>query len=108
LKVCFQCKTEWLDRETPGFSAMCEKCGSYLHCCRNCRFYSPGMNNDCRETQAEPVRDKEKFNRCEWFQFSEGDNAGEAEKRAAAARARLEALFGPPGTQDAADAENEK
>jgi len=100
MNSCHSCGNQWLEREAPGFSATCEKCGEFLHCCRNCRFHSPGMHNDCCETQAEMVRDKENRNRCEWFQFADRDadgNTGELPDRSAAARARLEELFGPPG-----------
>jgi hypothetical protein len=45
----------------------CPKCDSDLHCCRNCRFYDPGKHNQCAETQAEWVGDKEASNYCDYF-----------------------------------------
>ncbi len=98
MKACHSCGEEWTDREPPGFSVTCEKCGEFLHCCRNCRFCVPSRHNDCSEPQAEMVRDKENRNLCEWFQFADGDAVGDGVSRSAAARARLEELFGPPGT----------
>jgi len=46
----------------------CPNCDADLHCCRNCRFYDPGKHNECAETQAEWVRDKEASNYCGYFQ----------------------------------------
>ena len=96
MKACHACGAEWTEQENPGFSTQCEGCGEYLHCCRNCRFYAPGHHNDCREDQAETVRDGAVRNLCEYFQFTDRDAAGAAPDRSAAARARLEELFGEP------------
>jgi hypothetical protein len=46
---------------------LCTSCGKDLRVCKNCRFYLPGASNDCRETSAEPVKDKERANFCDWF-----------------------------------------
>ncbi len=46
---------------------ICDRCGAYLHCCRNCEFYAPGIANDCREPNAELVADKEQGNFCDFF-----------------------------------------
>lgn len=96
MKACYSCGEVWMDREPPGFSVSCEKCGEFLHCCSNCRFHEPGRHNDCREPQAEMVRDKQNRNLCEWFQFADGDAGDGGASRSATARARLEELFGPP------------
>jgi hypothetical protein len=45
----------------------CSKCDSDLHVCKNCRFYDRQYHNECRETQAEWVSDKERANYCEYF-----------------------------------------
>ncbi|HLI30110.1 MAG TPA: hypothetical protein VKV79_03290 [Terriglobia bacterium] len=45
----------------------CSKCGADLHSCRNCQFYDPSKHNQCAETQAEWVRDKEAANYCDYF-----------------------------------------
>ena len=45
----------------------CSKCGAGLRSCRNCQFYDPSKNNQCAETQAEWVRDKEVVNHCDYF-----------------------------------------
>jgi hypothetical protein len=46
----------------------CACCHSDLHCCRNCRFFDPGKNNQCSEPQAEWVSDKHRANFCEYFE----------------------------------------
>jgi hypothetical protein len=45
----------------------CLQCGNDLHCCKNCRHYDPQYHNECRETQAEWVSDKERANFCDYF-----------------------------------------
>ncbi len=81
--------------ERVGFRDACSSCGADLHACRNCAHHDPQAAHGCRETQAEPVQDAERANRCEWFRPGDGD-AG-ADSRAASeraqARAALDALF---------------
>ena len=45
----------------------CSKCDSDLHACKNCQFYDRQYHNECRETQAEWVNDKERANFCDYF-----------------------------------------
>jgi len=52
---CHRCGTT-VDGERAGVRAVCEHCSAYLHCCRNCDFYAPGVANDCREPTAERWR----------------------------------------------------
>ncbi len=65
---CFKCgeKNEFPDRVP--LRAECSKCGEDLHVCKCCQFYDPKVYNECREPQAEVVHDKERSNRCEYFQ----------------------------------------
>lgn len=74
-----------------GFRDECEGCGRALHVCRNCGFYDPAYNNSCRETMAERVVDKERFNFCEYF--IPGDAAIQPQAKKAGAQDKLEALF---------------
>ena len=50
---------------------VCPKCHKATHCCKNCRFYSPGKHNDCDEPVAERVTDKDRANFCDYFEPSE-------------------------------------
>lgn len=89
--VCFSCRhsNELIDNKV-GFRDDCEKCGQDLHVCKNCRFYDPGAYNECRESSADIVREKERANYCDYFQpNSEGQSGAKKEDLLAAA----EALF---------------
>jgi hypothetical protein len=79
--------------------ASCENCDTDLRACVQCRHYDTSRNNQCTETEADPVVDKKRRNFCEFFYFSREKGvprAGEG-KRAAEARAKLDALFGGGG-----------
>lgn len=85
-------------REAPyPRDAECKRCSADLRCCRNCRHYDTRASNECRETEAELVTDKNRRNFCEYFEFTEKQvvtgTAGAPVDRAAEARAKLEALF---------------
>ena len=64
---CYKCGTPVITERKPGFQDVCEGCGSYLHCCLNCRFYDTDGNR-CTEPTADWVGDRHSFNRCEYFQ----------------------------------------
>ena len=62
------------------------------------------MNNECRETQAEPVVEKKRRNFCEYFYFSrEAYSVGGGTGKVSEARAKLEALFGRSGASPPVD-----
>jgi hypothetical protein len=91
---CFSCNavTKLAAGERIGFSDRCERCDADLHVCRNCRLHDPNAYNECRESSAERVRDRDRANRCEYF--APGDRAGGRGVPArAAARAALDDLF---------------
>ena len=72
----------------------CPRCDADLHACRNCRHYDPGAHHECRENQAEWVRDKERNNRCDYFDpLAEAWRGGAAPPAGDAARAGFDALF---------------
>jgi hypothetical protein len=50
-----------------GTRDACPRCDADLHSCRNCRHFDPARHNQCLETQAEWVRDKEASNYCDYF-----------------------------------------
>ena len=58
----------------------------------NCRLYDRGSHHDCREEQAEWVRDKEKANHCSYFSTRGLD--GSSADETLAAQTKLEDLFG--------------
>jgi len=64
---CYFCKKEIKYSGKIGFRDTCPYCSNDIHICYNCEFYEPGRYNECRETSAENVRDKERANRCDYF-----------------------------------------
>lgn len=50
-----------------SFRSTCDKCGTDLHTCKNCKYHYPGKPNDCTVLTALFVRDKERYNFCEDF-----------------------------------------
>lgn len=48
-------------------SESCSGCDSDTRCCRNCLFYDPKLNNECRESRADPVVEKGRATFCEFF-----------------------------------------
>jgi hypothetical protein len=67
--VCWSCGAalEAVDYQREG---ECQRCRKQTHVCRNCRFYEPGRPSDCQEPIAEPVRDKDRANFCDYFEPS--------------------------------------
>ena len=88
---CYRCG-EPFDGERVPVRGVCSRCSAFLHCCRNCDHYAPGLANDCREPRAEHVVDKEQANFCDWFRPA--PNPRPAATSASSARAALDALFG--------------
>ncbi|HHN46577.1 MAG TPA: hypothetical protein ENN09_03970 [Planctomycetes bacterium] len=65
--VCYKCRTPWLEAGKPGFGDVCPNCGSYLHCCFNCRFYDEYTRPHCSEPNADGSFDPNGMNHCEYF-----------------------------------------
>lgn len=49
----------------------CPYCSTSLHCCRMCSFYDPKCYNECRESNADRITDKEKANFCDYFNLTD-------------------------------------
>ena len=69
---CFSCHTDLEYPDKVGFRAECGHCGADVHCCKNCRFYDPKVYNECKETSADVVREKDRANYCEFYQPAGG------------------------------------
>lgn len=72
-------------------SDTCAHCMTDVRCCKMCQFYDPKSYNECRESSADRVQDKEKANFCDYFKI--GSSYNDAEKARQDARALAEALF---------------
>ena len=88
---CFFCDKPLKLKGKISIRESCPECGMDAHVCLNCDFYDLGHSNDCRETQAEPVRDRDRRNVCEYFVLSESGKS--ADPSLDKARAGLEELF---------------
>ena len=69
----------------------CEHCGRDTHVCKNCIHYDRAFNNECRESQADRVVEKEKSNFCDYFKPS--DRTGGSASSIEALKAAADALF---------------
>lgn len=89
--TCWSCRqpTEMEDKVVRGDE--CPHCRNDMRSCKNCAYYDPGAHNDCRETIAEYVPDKERSNFCGMYKPFEG--VREPGEDVDAARAKLESLF---------------
>jgi len=99
--ICWKCKKE-ISIEKPVRGDECPLCHADLHVCRACDFYESGAHNDCRESSADMVTDKERANFCDYFRVALREPQGphaktggpEALEGAKAARDAFNALFG--------------
>ena len=101
--ICWKCKKE-ISIEKPVRGDECPLCHADLHVCRACDFYESGAHNDCRESSADMVTDKERSNFCDYFrvalrqaqgpQGAQGSQGAQSGNKAAAARNAFNALFG--------------
>ncbi len=64
---CYSCGHLSLNSERVGRRDACECCGADLRVCRNCGHFDPSAYNQCRETQADRVVEKERANFCDFF-----------------------------------------
>jgi hypothetical protein len=96
--VCWRCGASLAALTLPLRRAEeCPSCRSQLHVCRLCKNYDRTRPKQCREEDAEEVRDKERANFCDWFRPRAG--AFDAAKAAAEQQAKdaLASLFGSAG-----------
>lgn len=89
--LCFKCQTKLEPREPVSRHEECPKCRSDVRACANCEFYDPKIYNECRETQAERILEKERANMCDFFRLRKGGSSVQSEKQNALDAA--EALF---------------
>jgi len=93
-------------RDRVPFKELCPTCEAFLHCCCNCRLYSPDAHNHCLSPTTEFVPDVERGNYCDEFHFREqeepepskadaaaAEEQQQTESRGLSARERFEKLF---------------
>ncbi len=83
----------------------CPHCAVQLHVCRMCTFYDQAVPRQCREDDAEDVKEKQRANFCDYFKLSLNAHDPRFSREDANARDQLGALFGDdnksPGADDA-------
>ena len=87
---CAFCQNEVVVSERVGRRDVCSHCGRDLHCCCQCHFYDKNVHHECREPQADYVKEKDQANFCDYFRF---DPKIQAKVEDAAAKAKFENLF---------------
>ncbi|MEY4616506.1 MAG: hypothetical protein RJB66_1466 [Pseudomonadota bacterium] len=89
--ACFSCgKSLNLGAEV-GRREECPSCRADVHVCKNCTWYDRSAYNECREPQADVVREKDRSNFCDYFKI--GDKSAVAGPSKEDLRAQAEALF---------------
>lgn len=89
---CWKCGQELSGGEY-GRGESCPGCGTDAKACRNCAHYAPALNNECRESAAERVLDKERANFCEFFRPGRPDPAAAAPKAQNPSKSAFDSLF---------------
>lgn len=90
---CYSCQKEIQTSHKISFREDCPFCRVDLHVCRLCMFYDPKAYNECKESNAERVVDKEKANYCEYFQLTEEASSNSQLSEAELAKQKLAELF---------------
>lgn len=92
---CWKCSAtvDLAPRSRVSRNDSCDHCQTDLHACKNCRFHDPTVHNQCRETQAEWVSDRERANFCDYFAPSETRGGASPETTAPDARSAFDSLF---------------
>ena len=93
---CYKCGVEIVFEVKVGTKVgrqdACENCGTYLHVCKNCKFYDESLSIWCTEPMARFVRDPEEANFCHFYTFA--DRVKPDAKAALEARMKLNRAFG--------------
>ena len=92
MKRCHACGREVAPADTVGRTDACPYCRAELRCCLNCLFHEPAAYNECRESQADRVLEKDRANFCEYFRFRAG-GPQTGSTPAASARDTFDSLF---------------
>lgn len=89
---CHSCKHIWTVELALSRRDECPNCHNDAKVCLNCRYFDRSAHHECREEQAEWVKEKDRGNFCSYFEPLANATGGSTEVDRA--RARLEGLFG--------------
>ena len=91
--LCHHCGKISDSDERIGRTETCPYCHWDLHVCYNCLHYDASAYNECRESQADRVLEKDRANFCDYFAASDHAMKTAVDKKAGDAKAKLDALF---------------
>ena len=79
---CFQCQKTLNIEIGKKISKKeeCAYCFQDLHCCKMCALYDPQLYNECKETNATRVLEKDKATFCEYFILNGANSDSTANK----------------------------
>lgn len=90
--LCFSCGKKIVLTIPVQRGDECEHCQADVKVCFNCQFYDRGSYNECRESSADVVREKDRANFCDYFAM--GNNTKTAPSPSAdQLKAAAETLF---------------
>ncbi|NWF74970.1 MAG: hypothetical protein HXY53_00110 [Nitrospirae bacterium] len=92
MKICAFCGKKVEIDKYFSRKSICPTCGSDLHVCLNCKFYSEKSHNKCIEPKAEFQRTRDKANFCDYFIFRESSSISLSQEKEEAMK-KLDALF---------------
>lgn len=78
--ACFECGQAMTFEDQVSRREECPKCGADVRVCKNCEFYDPKVYNECRETSADPVREKDRSTLCDFFRPNQAGKGGKNAK----------------------------
>lgn len=87
---CFSCQKKLTVPLPVSRREECPQCRADVRVCKNCKFYDSKVYNECRETSADVVREKDRSNLCDYYQPRTGEGAKDPKADLLAA---AEALF---------------
>jgi hypothetical protein len=92
--TCWKCGASLAELPLPlSRLAECPACRAYQHVCRMCLDFDRHAPKQCREQDAEEVKDKERPNFCDYFKPN--PNAYRSrDPKSQAAKSTLDSLFG--------------
>jgi hypothetical protein len=95
--VCWRCGAAIKPDQRPITRLeRCRACQADLYVCRQCRHYTTRLTGYCDHDHAEPPRERERANFCQYFTPRPDAHTRKEDVDARHARTGLDALFGSP------------
>jgi len=88
---CYKCGKPLLEsyKVLVSRSDTCSNCMADIRCCKMCQFYDPKSYNECRESTADRITEKEKANFCDYFKIGDVSDSNKMRDDALAKAAAL-------------------